>query len=301
MRVAFFTAGTHGAGHLVRGLAIRRALARAAWGGTYRMFGPTPRFPAAIAGASSDWEDVAIVERELFDPALARASALGRALESFAPDVLIVDMFWAPLANVLPLPGCEAWLLLRAMHPNWLVGPPGLPFDASRYARVLAIEPAVTADVVTERIDPVVLVNRDETKPRGSLRERFAVAPDRRLVAVAHAGIAGEAKSFTPAVSKDDALLELDLHASDALFPIAEWLGDCDELHASPGYNTFWEAQWLGWDARTTFFPFVRRNDDPFARMKGRGHVMRANGADTIAAMIIGRATNPGCPSSSRA
>jgi hypothetical protein len=293
VRVAFFTAGTLGAGHLVRGLAIRRALERADFRGTYRMFGPPQRFPAAATEARGDWEDVTIAERELLDPSLARSSAVRRALESFAPDVLLVDMFWAPLANVLPLPKCEAWLLLRAMHPKWLVGPPGLPFDASRYARVLAIEPAVPREVSAEPIDPVVLINPDETKPRGALRDRFGIAREKRLVVVAHAGIAGESTSFTPSVSESDALLSLDLHATDALFPVAAWLGDCDALHAAAGYNTFWEAHWLGYADRTTFVPFARRNDDPHRRMQSRGHVMRANGADTIAAMISGRATTP--------
>lgn len=251
------------------------------------MFGPSVRFPAAVS-AARDWEEVAIVEHDLLDPERARSSSLRRALEEFAPDVLVADMFWAPLANVLPLPRCEAWLLLRAMHPRWLAGPPGMPFDPSRYARVLAIEPAVRADVVGERIDPVVLVNHDETKPRGALRERFGIARDRRMVAVVHAGIAGEASSFTPAVAAAETLIELDLHASDALFPVAAWLGDCDAIHASAGYNTFWEAHWLGYADRTAFVPFARRNDDPFARTKARGHVMRANGADTLARMIIG-------------
>lgn len=299
MRVAFFTAGTLGAGHLVRGLAIGRALERAGFRGAYRMFGPPQRFPAAAADVRArDWEEVAVVEAELLDPTLARSSSVRRALEAFAPDVLIVDMFWAPLANVLPLPGCEAWLLLRAMHPKWLVGPPGLPFSAAKthYARILRIEPAATVagDVAFETIDPVVLVNRDETMPNGALRDRLGIARDRRLVAVVHAGIAGEAASFTPEVAKDESLVELDLHASDALFPIAAWLGDCDALHAAAGYNTFWEAHWLGYAERTTFVPFARRNDDPFARIRATGHVMRANGADTIASRIIGRASTPG-------
>ena len=296
MRVGFFTAGTLGAGHLVHGLAIRRALARAGFRGTYRMFGPPQRFPAAAIEADADWEDVAIVDADLLDPTRARASAVRRVLETFAPDVLLVDMFWAPLANVLPIAGCEAWLLLRAMHPKWLVGPPGLPFDASRYARILGTEPAaatVAAQVLHEHIDPIVIVNPDEQRPRGALRERLGIDTERRLVAVAHAGIAGEASSFTPTVRADETLVTLDLHATDALFPVAAWLGDCDAIHVSAGYNAFWDAHWLGYWERTTFVSIARRNDDTFSRVKARGHVMKANGADTLARMISGRVTTP--------
>src|SRR5690606_10019649 len=102
VRVAFFTAGTLGAGHLVRGRAIGRALARAGFRGSYRMFGPAgppARFSAAARGGC--YEEVAIEERVLLDPVLARESPLARALEAFSPDVLLVDMFWAPLGNIL--------------------------------------------------------------------------------------------------------------------------------------------------------------------------------------------------------
>lgn len=123
---------------------------------------------------------------------------------------------------------------------------------------------------MTEHIDPVVIINPDEQRPKGALRERLGVASERRLVAVAHAGIAGEARSLTPLTRAGETLVELDLHATDALFPIAAWLGDCDAIHSAAGYNTFWEAHWLGYAERTTFVPISRRNDDPVARMKAR-------------------------------
>jgi hypothetical protein len=130
-------------------------------------------------------------------------------------------------------------------------------------------------------------------QPRGALRDRLAVPRERRLVVVAHAGIAGEAASFAPCVGQGETLVSLDLHAADALFPVAAWLGDGDAIHAAAGYNAFWEAHWLGYAARTRFVALPRRNDDPFLRMKARGHVMSANGADTLAAMITGRGSTP--------
>lgn len=290
VRIAFFTAGTAGAGHLLRGLAIGRALSRGGLRATYRMFGPPQRFPAAPRG---DWQDVAIAAEELLDPARAPESELASALRAFAPDVLVVDMFWAPLRHLLPLLRCEAWLLLRAMHPKWLVGPPGHPFSRKQYARVLAIEPALRADAVDEHIDPVVLVNPDEQRPVGALRERLGVPRDRRLVAVLHAGLQGEGRLLAPAVRHDETFVAFDLHDESALFPAAEWMRDCDALHAAAGYNTFWEAHWLGWAARTSFVPFARTNDDNHARMRCLGHVPRANGADTLAAMIMGRPSTP--------
>lgn len=288
MRVAFFTAGTTGAGHLVRGLALGRALARAGFAGSYRMFGPVQGF-AAAAAVARDWHAVTIDDELLTSPDAAPSTDVARALALFAPDVLVVDMFWAPLRHILPLPGCESWLLLRSFPPAWLIGPPGLPFEGSQYARVVAIEP-VAAPEVSDFVDPVVLVNPDECKPRGALRRRLGVPADRRLIAVAHAGEPGEIGQLIPATRPNEVLVTFDLAAPDAVFPIAEWLGDCDAIHCVAGYNAFWEARWLGYADRTTFTTFLRRNDDARWRLsRGSSHVMRANGADTLASWIMGR------------
>lgn len=286
MRVAFFTAGTAGAGHAVRGTAIRRALARAGFAGEYRIFAPEAARPF-LERAAAPWDAIEIREADLRDPETAKASSLARALASFRPELLLVDMFWAPLRFVLPLVGCEAWLLLRSFPPTWLDGPPGVPFAPVQYARIIAIEP-VTSPHLTHAIDPVVLVNPDEKRPRGALRDRLGVPDGKRLVAVAHAGAPGEIAALARAGGANEVVATFDLRADDALFPLAEWLDDVDELHAAAGYNTFWESRWLGWHARTRFTALPRRNDDPRWRMTAcAAHPMKANGADTLASWIV--------------
>jgi AraC-like DNA-binding protein len=44
------------------------------------------------------------------------ATPLARALDAFRADLLIVDLFWAPL-RWIPLPGVERWLLARLQQP----------------------------------------------------------------------------------------------------------------------------------------------------------------------------------------
>lgn len=232
---------------------------------------------------------VSVVESELRDAGRAKESALARALTEFAPDLLLVDMFWAPLLHVLPIARCEAWLLLRAFADRWLVGPPGHSFDVTQYARRIAIEPIVVADEITDRIEPIVVVNPDEQRPRGALRERVGATEDERLVAVVHAGNAGEIHSLVPALGKGERLILLDLQAGDDFFPAAEWLRDADVVHAAAGYNTFWEAQWLGWGGRTRFTAFKRSIDRQPERVAATAHHMKENGADMLAAMIMAR------------
>jgi hypothetical protein len=289
VRIAFFTAGTLGAGHRARGIAIGRALDRAGFSGEYRMFGPAPgaaadAFPAV---PMRGWEDIEISAAQLTVPGTARVTDLATRLAAFSPDVLVVDMFWAPLRHILPLPGCEAWLLLRSMPATWLAGPPGVEFDPMHYARIFSIEP-IGSGAVTHPIDPVVMVNHDECRPRGALRARLGMSPEQRLVAVMHAGLPGEHRGLVPASKPGDLVATFDLHEANALFPIASFLGDADELHCVAGYNAYWEARWLGYAPRTTFSAIARRNDDPAWRIAKCGrYVMRANGADTLASWLI--------------
>jgi hypothetical protein len=282
-RVAYFTGGTVGAGHLVRGIAIGRALARRGFAGTYRMFGP----PLPYAAASRpDYLPVAVTERELRDPARAATSALAAALTDFRPDLVLVDMFWAPLRHILPIADSECWLLIRSCPRAWFTGPPDTRFDAQQFRRIIAIEPFRHA-AVRERIDPIVVCNPSECRPPGALRERLQIPAGQPVVVVAHAGIAGEVWELAP--NEPGEPIICDLFAENSLFPLAEWLPGADRIFAAAGYNAFWEAQWLGYAARTRFTPMPRQIDDQAWRLAQCGTVtMRENGADTLAAAIGG-------------
>jgi len=302
-RVAFFTGGTVGAGHLARSVAIERALARAGSRAEYASFGPRT---SLRGGARPGHHALPIEPGELGDPARAKESALARALAAFAPDVLIVDLFWAPLRLLLPLPSCEAWLLVRRVPPVWLVGPAGHPFLREQYARVIAIEPgamdgsAADADAAhtVDAVDPIVMVNPEERRPAGALRDALGVARDESLHVVHQAGEPNEwsrlvssaphrpLHAFAPARDDAPALSAhpgVRLHDGDALFPLAAWLGDADTLLTGAGYNAYWESRWLGYDAKTTFVPLRRQIDDQSWRVRAcASFAPRENGADTL-------------------
>jgi hypothetical protein len=283
VRVAYFTAGTVGAGHLVRGIAIGRALGRRGFAGEYRMFGPDLPFPVATR---ADYEPITVVEDELRDRTRARASEVARALAAFAPDLLIVDMFWAPLRHVLPLDGCECWLLVRTCPRAWFRGPQDTPFEPRQFRRIVAIEPIRHA-ALRERIDPIVVCNPEECRPPDALRERLGVPREQRLVAVTHAGLRGEMEKMEEA-AKGEAFARFDLFGADAPFPVAEWLSGADRVYCAAGYNSFWEARWLGYAARTRFTPLPRKIDDQAWRLANcLAYAMQENGADTLASWVL--------------
>lgn len=281
MRVAYFTAGDVGAGHLVRGVAIGRGLVRRGFSGTYRMFGPALPYPAA----EHEQTTVPVSEVELRDQMRAPQSELAATLTAFAPDLLVVDMFWAPLRHILPLPNCECWLLVRTCPRVWFVGLPDTPFVAGQYKRIVGIEP-FRHPAIRESIDPVVVCNPDECRPPTALRERLGIPAGQPLVAVTHAGRPGEIDQLAK-VAGNVAVVRFDLYGPDALFPLAEWLPGADRIFSGAGYNSFWEAQWLGYAKRTQFTALPRKIDDQAWRLQSCGHrPLAANGADTLAAWI---------------
>ncbi len=243
-----------------------------------------------------DYHGVTIDRDELVDPARAPSSELARTLDLLAPDLLVVDMFWAPLVRLLPRAGCEAWLLVRRSPPAWLVGHAKMPFERAAYARVIAIEPGVDAG---EAIDPIVAIDRGEVLPARALRDRLGVAGGARLDVVVQAGAPDEWRAlvrdapgavhvFTLGGARhDDVPANVRVH--DDLFPLAPWLVGADAITSGAGYNSFWEARWLGHAARTRFVAFARPVDDQAWRMRAHAdHTPRANGADTLAMDIVG-------------
>jgi hypothetical protein len=277
----------------VRGLALERGLARAGFAGRYRMFGPALPFPVAH---SVDYTAVEIQgDLALRRAETARESELARALTAFAPDLVIVDLFWATIQRLLPALGCPAWLLVRSCPERWLVGPPALPFEAGLYERIFAIEP-VEHTVVHEEIPPIVIANPDECQPPEALRARLGVPPGQPLFLALHAGERGELTELAREAALDleargagtSTVFELDLFAAEALFPAACWLGGADHVWSGAGYNAFWEAHWLGYAERTTFLPFARSIDHQRARVeRHRGRRPEANGADVLAARVL--------------
>ncbi|MEX1364041.1 MAG: hypothetical protein AB1Z98_13010 [Nannocystaceae bacterium] len=292
-RVAYFTAGTVGAGHVVRGEAVRRGLRRAGFDGAFRAF--VPPSPFALGPADEREEVIVKGDPRLADPAHAARSALGQRLQGFAPDLLVVDMFWAPVRHLLAHLRCPAWLLVRACPPVWLQGQGEVRFDAGAWDRIIEIEP-LGLPAATHALDPLVVVDPDELEPASALRERVGAPADRPLTVISHAGKPGELQTLRRVAARGtDAsasplpfTVELDLHR-DGLFPAARWLAGADRIVAGAGYNTFWEAQWLGWVDRSTFVPFERGIDRQRLRMEILGATRpRENGANTLASWIMG-------------
>lgn len=291
MKVAYFTGGTAGAGHVVRGIAIGRALERAGFDADYRLFVPVPPM-AGILPATRPFAPMVcpVDSSEVLDPARAPVSKLAASLVDYSPDLLLVDLFWAPLLYILPLLQCEAWLIVRSCPPAWLRGNENIRFDSTQYARVIEIEP-VGHPEIREQIEPVVICNPDEARTRDDVCSRWNIGNEKKIYVISHTGLDGENDELGADTDSQDniAVIRSDLHDPDSTFPLAIWLPSVDRIYCAAGYNSYWEARWMNYAHKTRLRVIGRQIDDPLSRVNaGRDYRMKANGADTLARSITG-------------
>lgn len=288
-RVAFYTSGFIGGGHLALAEAIQRGLTRSGSSLKLKVFyaelGLTPP-----AGLSFELTTLSTLPEELRQAESAQASETARALRDFAPDVLLVDLAFRDLRHLLPLPNCEAWLLLRWIPRKLLYGPFNKTFDPSQYERVIGTEPGLPFEVPFQ-LEPLVVCNRDECMPEGSLLERLGVPAGKALSLIAHTGKESEVAGLEQLEREafpQHFVARATLHDEAALFPLAPWLPDADRIVGGAGYGLYWETRWLGLAARSELRPFSRGIDDQTPRMRhGQSYHMRENGADQLAALLV--------------
>jgi hypothetical protein len=138
MRALYVTSDARGAGHVVRGLAIRRAVARVG------VVGPPSSYPRlAEAGyrGSDDW--------------------YARAL-NYLPDVLVADLDWLGLRGLADR-ARRSWLLVRDCPAWWTRLMPAN--DVARWERVVSVEPLSDGLLhVTHSVPPVVISNPGDAR-----------------------------------------------------------------------------------------------------------------------------------------
>ena len=284
-RIAFYTWGMHGGGHLARAWAIRRGLERAGIPADFRVF-----YGHLGVEVPRGLEVVRLTTPriDLRDPERARSSETARALLDFAPDLLLVDLAWVELRYILPILDCEAWLLLRWCHPAVIARL--REFNRARYARTIAIEP-IAPSYLTDRIDPIVGCNPDECLAESALRDLFGVEQGKPISLIVQAGKPGEIEELIREEQERANgfhVIAASLHGKDVIFPISHYFRGAARIVGGAGYNLFWETRWLGVADRSELRPFVRYYDDQTPRIEAAFYKMKTNGADVLARQIAG-------------
>jgi hypothetical protein len=283
MRIAYFTAGTHGAGHIVRGNAIGAALARQQIPHEFRIFSPDNRWnyladvPVCPTQIQADL---------LRDGRTADSSDVALALRAWQPDLLLIDLFWVPL-SLVALP-CPAWLLLRSVPSAWLVGPSEARFSPQRYERVFAIEPAPGLESF-EAIPPIVYEKIWLPRTREELCDRLSLDVQKPLRLIVQAGLPSDDEMLQNEADRQGGGFVRVL--PELLTPASPWLQtlrDDDRVIAGAGYNLYWESHYFGFLEHMHFVGLPRRIDDQAWRASLHQHATAPtqNGADVLASQI---------------
>ncbi len=287
-RVALYTSGFIGGGHLALAESIKRALTRAGSKIEFRVF--YAEMPVDIPeGTTCEVVRLATDPKELRNQLAAEQSQTAVALREYNPDLLLVDSAFRDLRYIRPLVDCEAWLLFHWIPRHLFHGPYNRTFDPSQYSKVIGTEPGLPFDVDVQ-LEPVVICNREECHPPFALRDRLHVPTGRQLSLVAHTGRASEMSELEDEERRthpENFVARATMHDARPIFPLAHWLPGADRIVGGAGYGLFWEVKWLGLAAKAQLRPFPRGIDDQTPRMRNAlRYEMRQNGADQLARML---------------
>lgn len=272
-----------GLGHLTRGLALARHLARRGGPPLAILTNCGIRLPEAATVLQLPTHP---------EPQAAELSALVRELVlALRPAVLAVDAFPAGILGELPpvlseLP-CRKAAILRRLQPEWIERwrLPHLLGEA--YDAAALVEPGADfggLPASLRRIDarPVLIRDADELLPDHLAREKWAATGARRMVCAVSTGtrpgdqgLLGTARKAALAAFPDAEVCFATpfpggMPAGDYVnhYPLMEWLAGVDLVIGPCGYHLCHETAAVGVPA--IFIPQRRLYDDQWARAAGR-------------------------------
>ena len=281
-----------GSGHIVQGLALAGAFRRAGVPLEYSILTLQSEFARLAEPFGVSLTTVPPEDESALGPGRFRDSALFRAIQAAAPDVLVVDLYWFPLDAFLRDLPCRKILLIRQIDPRFFrfrLPDRELVFRPSDYDLVLRTEPGFEPPFPSESVEPVIIRNRDEILPRAAARADLGLSDGDQACLFAFNGKSGEGaeawKSFSYLEAEGWKVVRSD-NRGGGLFPAADWFAAFDLLVCGAGYNAFWEARYFRKEA--FFAPFPRRFESQARRVAlCSDYEFERNGADQLAERIL--------------
>ncbi|MCX7024733.1 MAG: hypothetical protein NT080_08960 [Spirochaetes bacterium] len=291
MRVVYFTSGITASGHIVRGIAVGLGLRRSGLACDFTILHPASPFGELCSRMG--------LAHEAFEPEDESAllgkdhasSALYRAFMRLSPDVLVVDLHWAPLHAFIRELRCRKIFMCRQVHPRFFAfdlstGP--ISFRPDDWDEIFAIEPWETPFPM-RRIDPIVMRNPDEIPSREVAREKLGLPQTGNafmLALNAHDGDFDAARKTYSYLEDEGWSSVYTTNYRDGLFPAVDWFNAVDLVVCGAGYNSFWESVFFG--KETLYLPQNAVYEDAWLRLDGcLDYEFKENGADTLARIIV--------------
>jgi hypothetical protein len=292
MRILFYSPGTTGSGHIVRGLSVAAALKRSRHPHEYAILSSEIPYVDLARRSGIPVTTFPLESEEMLSPERYRESGVFDSLASFKPDILIVEQFWFGLHSFVHDLPCKKVLLTFQMDPSVFqlkIRENEYRFHPEDYDLLLRTEPGYEVPFESREINPMVMLNRDE------IMSREAALADLMLPEAAHACLfacSGEPaqvedtwKSFSY-LEAEGWIVIRSQHLDGGLFPVSDWFNAFDFLVSGAGYCAFWEARWFKKEA--FFVPFPRRFEDQARRASiFSDYTFDTNGADELVRMLM--------------
>lgn len=289
MKIVYYTSGTTGSGRLVRGLSIGTALARSGIIADFTIVSSSPFGHLAdilnIKHVEIPVEPEATLDRDNYE-----TSIIYRTLSDIKPDVLIVDLLWFPLYHFIEdIPGKKIFLS-RQVSDHFFSIPVSdgvLQFNGRSYNKVLAAEPFGSC-IDMERIDPIILRNRDEIFDRDTALMKLGIDGDKPVCLLAYNGKPGDFKNVKKTYSylEEKYQIVYSTNYDGGIFPVIDHFNVFDLIITGGGYNSFWETIFFNKEA--IIVPSDTRFENPQVRIGvGADYKFRGNGADQLVDIIM--------------
>lgn len=292
LSILYYTGGTTGSGHIILGLTLAEAFRRAGESIGFSILSVESKYAGFADKFSLPYTLIPPEDEVVLGPDRWRDSALYRAIEAAAPDVLVVDIHWFALDSFLRHLPCKKVFLTRQIDPRtfrFRTPDRELVFRPEDWDLVLRTEPGFDLPFPSEAVEPLVLRNRDEILSSEAARADLGLGPGDRACLFAFSGRTGEGaeawKSFSYLEDEGWTVIRSD-NREGGLFPAMDWYNAFDLVVCGAGYNQFWEARYLRKEAY--FVPFPRRFEDQARRIAlCSDYEFEENGADQVVRRIL--------------
>ncbi len=291
MRILYYTSGIPGIGRIVHGIALKNAFDRAREKVDFAIVSCNPLGKIAEPFGISHTE-IPLEEETAYAGDAWRESALYRAIESHAPDVVVVDKMWFTMRHFAEELVCKKIFMTLAVRDEFFTFPgadPPAVFDPSPYDRVVAIEP-FTPPFAAEELNPLIIRNRDEILPRERALAALGLDGRKKICFVGINVMEGMLDALKKKYSYLDGpyrMLYSSNMAGGGIFPIADYYNAIDLVVSTAGYNQFWESVYF--DKEALFENVELRFTDMADRVERHAdHRFDVNGADQLAGIIMG-------------
>jgi hypothetical protein len=218
------------------------------------------------------------------------ASRLFEAIESFNPDVFIVEGSWFAFHDLIAEIDARKYALFFGMLPEFYtltVGERQIVFNPDSYDHVYTIEP-FTPPFPAESFNPMILRNRNEILSREKAAAALGLDGNRPAALVAINGRPGEFEELKQTYSylEEEYQVVYSSNYHGGVFPAIDYYNAFDFVVCGAGYSQFWEARYFEKDAHVV--PQIRRFENQALRLEQYSdYVFSENGADQLARSII--------------